>query len=98
MIITNMLNGLLTMRSIVHAGFVASGWMLTQLSNATPKFEPPHMRIVTGSVYGACCGSITAAPSLGYVRPARKLVTDPGILGNTSTVCRLTGSKMRASL
>ena len=37
-------------------------------------------------------------PSSGYVRPARKLLTFPGMLGRTLIVSNLTGSRMRASL
>ena len=49
-----------TIRSSVHWGFSTSGWMLTQLSSAMPKFEPPQTKTVSGSVYGACCGNSTA--------------------------------------
>lgn len=90
--------------------------MLIQLSSATPKLDPPHMRTVTGSVYGGYCGSRSAAPmngyktnisvvirdqvyaspSIGYVRPASKLVTEPGMLGRTVIVSKVPGSRIRA--
>lgn len=73
----------LTIRSITHSGLSTSGWILTQLSSAIPKFDPPQIKTVTGSVYGGYCGNSTAVASIGYVLPARKLVTEPGMLGNT---------------
>ena len=39
-----------TIRSITHVGLAVSGCVLTQLSSATPKLEPPQTRIVIGSV------------------------------------------------
>lgn len=87
-----------TIRSIVHCGFGTSGCVLTQLSSATPKLEPPQTRMVSGSEYGAFCGNVTTEPSMGYVRPARKLVTEPGMFGSTFTVASVTGSSRRASL
>jgi hypothetical protein len=45
----------LTILSIVHVGFAASGKVDTQLSMAYPPFEvdPPQAKIPIGSVYGA---------------------------------------------
>lgn len=39
-----------TIRSITHVGLADSGCMLTQLSSATPKLEPPQTKTVMGSV------------------------------------------------
>ena len=60
------------MRSNVHFGAAASGCVETQLSRATPAYgvDPPQIKIVSGSEYGAYCGMRTAVPSRGYVRPA----------------------------
>ena len=40
----------LTMRSKVQVGLAASGVVNTQLSSASPKLDPPHIKIWTGSV------------------------------------------------
>ena len=43
-----------TMRSIAHVGLAESGSIVTQIPRATPKSEPPQIKIAIGSVLGAC--------------------------------------------
>ena len=87
------------MRSIVHS-VATSGCMETQSSRAMPAYgvDPPQICTVNGSEYGACGGRRTAVPSSGYVRPPRKLSTEPGMLGSCFVVAKVCSSKILASL
>ncbi len=90
----------LTIRSRVHFASGTSGAMDTQLSSATsgPGTDPPQIRMVSGSVYGAYCGISMAVPSIGYERPPAGLLTAAGILGSVLVVAKVLSSRMRASL
>jgi hypothetical protein len=68
-----------TILSIAHTGFAASGCIETQLSIAlwTLGVDPPQIRTVRGSLYGAYCGSNTILPSSEYERPPVSSFTAP---------------------
>lgn len=84
---------------MAQVGLASSGWIDTQLSSALPpESEPPQISTVLWPLYGAYWGSRTEVPSYGYVRPARALMTEPGILGRTLTVANVAGLRRRASL